>query len=409
MSPARKDEPMPQRDDYRITRADAIPFLLGLKPDSCDLIFGSPPYSGKGQRYGEGTMLVGKEWAAWMTKIYQLATRACTGLVAFVINSGSKNGRWDAAPAHLMAMLDDAGLHQYHPACYYRYGIASAVRGWWKNCWEFVICVHRPGTLPWSDPLAIGAPPKFPPGGAMSHRLEDGRRKDKKPYSNPAIANPGDVIIPPDSDVRKVAVGGGHMGHPTASDTEAPMPLKLAEAFVRCFCPYRVCSKCGSVVQSQHEEKTMQIVPKDVCGQQLPANALLGSVPQGVRQTGKRREAVRDVQEGIPSTGSDVGSQQVLQPQMPISEHDEKERGLPGVRPCHQSFTSCKSCGADLTVPGALRPGLVIDPFLGSGTTLHAAMLHGRRGLGCDLRDSQIALTDARLDDVWMTRSASFS
>lgn len=44
------------------------------------------------------------------------------------------------------------------------------------------------------------------------------------------------------------------------------------------------------------------------------------------------------------------------------------------------------------------NPGdLVLDPFVGSGTTLHAARQHGRRGVGLDCRRSQVALTRRRL------------
>jgi hypothetical protein len=41
--------------------------------------------------------------------------------------------------------------------------------------------------------------------------------------------------------------------------------------------------------------------------------------------------------------------------------------------------------------------GTVLDPFCGSGTTMHAASLHGRRGIGIDIRESQIELTRRRL------------
>lgn len=44
--------------------------------------------------------------------------------------------------------------------------------------------------------------------------------------------------------------------------------------------------------------------------------------------------------------------------------------------------------------------GLVMDPFCGSGTTGHAAVEHGRRFIGCDIRMSQTRLTETRLDQV---------
>ena len=46
-----------------------------------------------------------------------------------------------------------------------------------------------------------------------------------------------------------------------------------------------------------------------------------------------------------------------------------------------------------LTNPG----DTVLDPFCGSGTTLAVAKRLGRNGIGCDSRESQIALTEERL------------
>jgi 2-polyprenyl-3-methyl-5-hydroxy-6-metoxy-1,4-benzoquinol methylase len=47
--------------------------------------------------------------------------------------------------------------------------------------------------------------------------------------------------------------------------------------------------------------------------------------------------------------------------------------------------------------------GRVLDPFMGSGTTLHACMDTGRIGVGIDLRESQIELTRRRLQSVTPT------
>jgi site-specific DNA-methyltransferase (adenine-specific) len=44
--------------------------------------------------------------------------------------------------------------------------------------------------------------------------------------------------------------------------------------------------------------------------------------------------------------------------------------------------------------------GIVCDPFAGSGTTLDAAVQHGRRGIGCDIRPEQVKIARARLRTV---------
>lgn len=44
--------------------------------------------------------------------------------------------------------------------------------------------------------------------------------------------------------------------------------------------------------------------------------------------------------------------------------------------------------------------GIVADCFSGSGTTCHASVMHGRRFIGCDLRQSQVDLCARRLRTV---------
>jgi site-specific DNA-methyltransferase (adenine-specific) len=43
------------------------------------------------------------------------------------------------------------------------------------------------------------------------------------------------------------------------------------------------------------------------------------------------------------------------------------------------------------------RNDLIVDPFCGSGTTLAAAKLHGRRYLGCDLEAKYVEMAQKRL------------
>jgi DNA modification methylase len=47
------------------------------------------------------------------------------------------------------------------------------------------------------------------------------------------------------------------------------------------------------------------------------------------------------------------------------------------------------------------EPGeLIIDPFLGSGTTAVAAVLEGRRFLGCDIDPGCVETTRRRLEQL---------
>ena len=168
-----------------------------------------------------------------------------------------------------------------------------------RNDWEFVLQFKKEGWLPWADNTAMGHPPVCDQvGGEMSNRRTDGTRvnlagddpwgkhgrgsnlggrqrngkknrgttagnppgptrRDNGEYKNvarmdvtaghnadgslkpngskpmPKIANPGNVL----PIIVKARVGGGHMGSKLCHDNEAPFPEKLAEFFVRSYCP----------------------------------------------------------------------------------------------------------------------------------------------------------------------------
>jgi hypothetical protein len=293
-----------------VEQADALEFLRRQPDGSVDLVFTSPPYL-KARTYGIGAGRGLEDWTAWMVSIVTECVRVSKGLTAVVCEGQTREYRYLPAPFLLMADLHRAGFNLRKPAVYHRVGIpGSGGPDWLRNDWEPVVCVSREGRLPWSCPTACGKPPRFGPGGDMSHRVTNGDRRNqwgrhmnsknsqRKPdgtfqtghrpshreagYGPPVIANPGNII--------RTAVGGNAMGHSLAHDNEAPFPLKLAEFFVLSFCP-----------------------------------------PNGT----------------------------------------------------------------------------VCDPFTGSGTTCHAAEMHGRNFIGCDVRQSQVALTTRRMATVTKSLFAS--
>jgi hypothetical protein len=65
---------------------------------------------------------------------------------------------------------------------------------------------------------------------------------------------------------------------------------------------------------------------------------------------------------------------------------------------CHETEAPFAEQLAEYLVLTFSRPGgLVVDPFMGSGTTAKAALRNGRRFAGCDIRPSQVDLTRRRL------------
>lgn len=305
-------------DTYTLRCGDAIEFANSLADDSIDLVFTSVFYE-DARTYGIGIKLKGEDWVKWMVKFVQALAPKCKGLIAINCEGRTKKFKYSGVPFLLYADLHRAGFNMRKPMAFSRSGIpGGGGPDWMRNDWEPIICITRPGKLPWSDNTACGHPPLYAPGGAMSNRNEDGVRKNSrdKPESREArrnqwggtksngnhrkssgegtelferpshkfgeeiegddIANPGNVL--------KFKVGGGVMGHKMAHESEAPFPLGLAEFFVKSFCPPR---------------------------------------------------------------------------------------------------------------------GVVCDPMCGSGTVGHAALLHDRHFIGCDLRESQIKLTRRRLKDVF--------
>jgi hypothetical protein len=220
---------MPQ---YRLITGDAL--ATKLPSQSVDLVFGSPPYESQ-RTYGMGFDLRGDAWVDWMAQGFQEWSRVCRGLVAMVVEGFTDDYQWSATPALLLAKLHRQGLNLRKPPIFHRVGIpGSGGPDWLRNDFEFIVCTTPPGKLPWSDNTAAGHPPKFEPGGQISHRTKDGTRHNMthdQPggYTPPAMANPGNVI--------HCKVGGGLMGHDLAHANVAPFPLKLADFFVRSFCP----------------------------------------------------------------------------------------------------------------------------------------------------------------------------
>mgnify|MGYP001061996185 CR=1 FL=1 len=229
----------------RLIRGDCLQVLPAL--DRVDLVFGSPPYE-DARTYGIEFCLRDEDWVAWMTRVVRASLEACRGLVGFVVEGRTRNHRWSATPALLMADLHRAGVHLRKPPLYRRDGIpGSGGPDWLKNHYEFIVCATNGGRLPWSDNTAMGHPCRFKHGGAMSNRHQDGTRNNAKgaaysrerrrdgtrqvrAYYPPPLANPGNII-----DCG--AGGGGQLGSDLAHENEAPFPEALAEFFIRSFCP----------------------------------------------------------------------------------------------------------------------------------------------------------------------------
>lgn len=253
----------------QVILAECLEWMQSQPVDRFDLTFGSPPYC-DARTYGIDAQRDCIEWVDWMLAISEAAARITTGPVLWVVAGVTrKRCYWPAVEGLMWEWWKRGGTHEmYRPCAFHRVGIpGSGGDDWFRADWEFVVCLKRPGKLPWSDNTAMGHPPKYAPGGEMSYRLTDGTRHNQwggvsktgqrtadgtrsqafrpshrqhtkaradgemedQTYVPPAIANPGTVV--------SCRVGGGRMGSPLAHKNEAPFPEALAEHFVRSMCP----------------------------------------------------------------------------------------------------------------------------------------------------------------------------
>jgi hypothetical protein len=242
---------------------------LPLPDRSVDLVFGSPPYC-DARTYGIKADRRAREWVEWMLKVSDECLRVSKGAVVWVVGGVTRKRNYWPACEGLAWEWHCRGGSSYRPCIFHRVGVpGSGGDDWFRSDTEFILCFKRPGKLPWSDNTAMGHPPKWAPGGEMSHRVTDGTRRNQwgggvksggardkdgkisearvrpshrvhtKREDNgemreqyccpPAIANPGNLI--------SLKVGGGLMGHKLAHDNEAPFPEGLAEWFIRSLCP----------------------------------------------------------------------------------------------------------------------------------------------------------------------------
>lgn len=250
---------------------------LPFADDSFDLVLGSPPYA-DARTYGIGAQRNATEWVDWMLDVTAEACRVSRGLVIWVAAGVTRDWNYWPCCEGLMWEWFRRGGRQWRPAYWQRVGIpGSGGKQWLRADVEYALCFTKcKRQIPWADNTANGRPPKCAPGGDMSYRDADGNRvndpwgkrgrgnnlagrnKDgskklgtngarktsrrctrgkfggdtiqEAKYVPPALANPGTLI-------QGIKVGGGLMGHPLAHENEAPYPQKLAEWFIRGWCP----------------------------------------------------------------------------------------------------------------------------------------------------------------------------
>jgi hypothetical protein len=219
---------------------DCMQVLPTLATDSGHMAIFSPPFQGA-RSYGNlGFALEGEAYIDWIMPVFHECRRVCIGPVFCVLAGKTRGFCYDCLPERLTVRLRDAGFNVRKPTIFNRAGIPGGSPDYFRSDYEVVLCLSRPGRLPFANPTACGQPPKYAPGGKMSYRGKDGSRRNgiapngcrngdlaTKAYKPPPVVKASDVI--------KVAVGGGRMGDPLSHCSEAPYPESLAEYYILTF------------------------------------------------------------------------------------------------------------------------------------------------------------------------------
>lgn len=227
--------------DHRVDEGDCADVLdeYAAEGRRFDCAIFSPPYEDARMYGGKRFPLKGIDFVAWLSTICRKIVKVVDGPCCCVINGRTSQFEWSGTPFLLWAELKYPGMvcpgvAQKHfgsetnfrlycrkPLLFHRRGImGSGGPDYFRDDYELVIVFGKTRRYAFADPLAEAKPPKFPPGGAPSHRKKDGTRVAKKAYKPPALANPGNVI--------SGSVGKGHMGSDRAHKSEAPYPEWLA-------------------------------------------------------------------------------------------------------------------------------------------------------------------------------------
>lgn len=182
-------------------------------------------------------------------------------------------------------------------------------------------------------------------------------------------ANPGDVWeITPERNL------GKHL---------APFPSEIVERAITLACPHSVCVKCGKP-RKRIVKRTSEL---DI------------SRPQAKRalEIAREKNLTQEHIAAIQATGiSDAGKAKRIQSGADKNAERVKKLALEAKKMLggyFREFTFAKkeSCGwTECGCNAGFQPGVVLDPFMGTGTTLDIASRMGRSAIGVDLDISQV-------------------
>lgn len=194
-----------------------------------DLVIGSPPYTDRRKYPGAPpyiqTQFTVLEWVDWMLRITHEGLRVSRGPVIWIANGKIEDGRYHAAVEGLIWEAYKSGIHCEHPLIWSKNALPSRTKGdWWNNGWEYITAFIPPEwdhKFNWQE---IATQQKYMSGGGTRFKGVDGQRRVQEVAERREKAAPYDII--------RATVGGGHMGHPAGSETDAGYPESLIEPII---------------------------------------------------------------------------------------------------------------------------------------------------------------------------------
>lgn len=323
---------------------DCLALMQAMPTGFVRLVLTSPPYEDARLYKPLEFRARGQDWVDFMLPRVVEACRVCDGLV--LVNMAGKVRDFKYSPVVEWLVTD---LTRHHgivcgpaPYVFHRVGIpGSGGPHYHRRDWEPVYAFARPECLPlkWSDNTAMGHIPKWGPGGEMSYRQSDGSRRNKWGKSPKQITNP----------VGPRMKNGERECRQRPGDGEAT-PIRLGTG-------QNLKGGCGTI----------------------PAIANPGNEIQ-------ERYTAEQVADLISERGDIL--------------HLIVGGNVMGDENCHDNEAPFPESLAEFFVRSYCpEDGITLDPFSGSGTVAKVAQRWGRKYIGIDVRESQVALAEKRLKE----------
>jgi DNA modification methylase len=201
-------------------------------------------------------------------------------------------------------------------------------------------------------------------------------------FNRQAAEDPGDVF--------EIAVGNSGVDH------DAVYPVELPKRLIQTTIPEKVCPECGAPYEEVYEVLDIRDLDED-----RPQAKRALELADRHDLTDEHLEAIRSV--GLGHTGqarrtqdgTGKNSNNVEQ----LAAEAEEVLGSYArefTSPNKRSTGFSPSCNCEVNEADT-KPGIVFDPFLGSGTTAVAAKRLRRRWIGIELNDDYIATAQSRI------------